>query len=211
MPVVIGQASARHFLEVVDAVKGEGTGLTELVAPSVRLLSTVRHDDARGHFCETYSRPALADVGIDVEFVQDNQSFSLSRSTVRGLHFQCPPFAQAKLIRVIRGAIFDVAVDLRRGSPTYGCHACAMLSAENRKQLFVPVGFAHGFATLEPETEVAYKVSRPYAPAHECGLLWNDPELGIDWPFPAVDAILSEKDGLLPPLSELDSPFEWDS
>ena len=194
----------------MDAVKGDGIGSMELAAPSVRLLSTVRHDDARGYFCETYSRPALADVGIDVEFVQDNQSFSLGRSTVRGLHFQCPPFAQAKLVRVIRGAIFDVAVDLRRGSPTYGFHACAVLSAENRQQLFVPVGFAHGFATLEPETEVAYKVSSPYAPDHEGGLNWNDPELGIDWPFPAADAILSEKDGLLPPLAELDSPFAWD-
>ena len=182
----------------------------ELAAPSVRLLSTVRHDDARGHFRETYSRPALAEVGIDVEFVQDNQSFSKERSTVRGLHFQCHPFAQAKLVRVIRGAIFDVAVDLRRGSPTYGHHACAVLSAENGKQLFVPVGLAHGFATLEPGTEVAYKVSSPYAPAHEGGLLWNDPELGIDWPFPAADAILSDKDGLLPPLSDLESPFEWD-
>ena len=192
-------------------MKGDGTGLTELAAPSVRLLTTVRHDDARGYFRETYSRPALADVGIDVEFVQDNQSFSLGRSTVRGLHFQCPPFAQAKLVRVIRGAILDIAVDLRRGSPTYGRHASAVLSAENGKQLFVPVGFAHGFATLEPESEVAYKVSSPYAPAHEGGLLWDDPELGIDWPFPAGDAILSEKDGLLPPLSELDSPFEWDS
>lgn len=191
-------------------MKSDERGLTELAAPSVRLLSTVRHDDARGYFCETYSRPALADVGIEFEFVQDNQSFSLGRSTVRGLHFQCPPFAQAKLVRVIRGAIFDVVVDLRRGSPTYGHHACAVLSAENRKQLFVPVGFAHGFATLEPETEVAYKVSSPYAPDHEGGLLWSDPELGIDWPFPAVDAILSDKDGLLPTLSELESPFEWD-
>ena len=190
-------------------MKGDGIWLTELAVPSVRLLSTVRYDDARGYFCETYSRPALADLGIDVEFVQDNQSFSLGRSTVRGLHFQCPPFAQAKLVRVIKGAIFDVAVDLRRGSPTYGRHARAVLSAENRKQLFVPVGFAHGFATLEPETEVAYKVSSPYAPAHEGGLHWNDPELGIDWPFPVADAILSEKDGLLPPLAELDSPFEW--
>ena len=182
----------------------------ELAAPSVRLLSTVRHDDARGYFCEIYSRRALVDVGIDVEFVQDNQSFSSGRSTVRGLHFQCPPFAQAKLIRVIRGAIFDVAVDLRRGSPTFGRHACAVLSAENRKQFFVPVGFAHGFATLEPETEVAYKVSSPYAHAHEGGLIWNDPALDIDWPFPTEDVILSEKDGLLPPLSDLDSPFEWD-
>ena len=182
----------------------------ELAAPSVTLLSTVRHDDARGHFSETYSRPALADVGIDVEFVQDNQSFSADRSTVRGLHFQCPPFAQAKLVRVIKGAIFDVAVDLRRGSPTYGRHACAVLSAENRKQLFVPVGFAHGFATLEPKTEVAYKVSSPYAPPHEGGLIWSDPELSIDWPFPAADAILSEKDGLLPRLADLDSPFDWD-
>ena len=121
-------------------MKGDGVGgIMELAAPSVRLLGTVRHEDARGYFCETYSRPALADLGIDVEFVQDNQSFSLGRSTVRGLHFQCPPFAQAKLVRVIRGAVFDVAVDLRRGSPTYGRHACAVLSAENRKQLFVPV------------------------------------------------------------------------
>ena len=194
----------------MDAMKSDGIGLMELAAPSVRLLSTVRHEDARGYFCETYSRPALADLGIDVEFVQDNQSFSLGRSTVRGLHFQCPPFAQAKLVRVMRGAIFDVAVDLRRGSPTYGRHACAVLSVKNGKQLFIPVGFAHGFATLEPETEVAYKVGSPYAPAHEGGLLWNDPDLGIDWPIPVADAILSDKDGLLPTLSKLDSPFDWE-
>ena len=163
--------------------------------------------DALGFFSEVYSRRALAEVGIALEFVQDNQAFSAEVGTVRGLHFQVPPFAQAKLVRVLRGAIFDVAVDLRRGSPTYGQHVSAVLSAANWTQILVPVGFAHGLATIEPDTEVFYKVSALYAPDHDMGVLWNDPALGIDWPVDAASAILSAKDKVQPKLADLPAWF----
>lgn len=177
--------------------------------PAVKLLKMRRHPDARGFFSETFSRRALQDAGIDCEFVQDNHSFSAMRGIVRGLHFQIPPEAQAKLVRVIRGAILDIAIDLRQASPTYGRHVKQLIRAQDWTQLFIPIGFAHGFCTLEPETEVLYKVSAYYSPAHERGIRWNDPQLGIDWPVAAGDALLSEKDARLPALAELPAFFRY--
>lgn len=175
--------------------------------PDVRLLVPRKHGDARGFFSETYNRKSLAALGIDIDFVQDNHSLSAEKGTVRGLHFQTPPFAQDKLVRVTRGSVFDVAVDLRRDSPSYGLHASAVLSAQSWNQILVPVGFAHGFMTLEPDTEVIYKVSNYYAPDHDKGLLWNDPALGIAWPLAGDEAILSEKDRIQPRLQEIATPF----
>ena len=179
----------------------------ELAIPSVKMLKPQKHDDQRGFFSEVYSARKCAKAGISIQFVQDNHSRSAKKGTVRGLHFQTPPFAQDKLVRVVRGAVFDVAVDLREGSPTYGRHVSAVLSAGRWNQILVPIGFAHGFMTLEPDTEVLYKVSDYYAPDHDEGLLWNDPALGIEWPIPAAEAILSDKDMRQPRLSELRSPF----
>ena len=176
--------------------------------PDVRLLSPRKHGDRRGFFSETYNRNALAVFGIDIDFVQDNHSYSVDKGTVRGLHFQTPPFAQDKLVRVARGSVFDIAVDLRQGSSSYGRHVSAVLSADAWNQILVPIGFAHGFMTLEPDTEVIYKVSNYYAPDHDKGLLWNDPALGINWPLPDDEAVLSEKDRKLPRLAELVMPFD---
>ena len=173
----------------------------------VRVLTPKKHGDHRGFFSEVYNRKALAQAGIDIEFVQDNHSLSAEKGTVRGLHFQVPPFAQDKLVRVVRGSVFDVAVDLRKGSHTYGEHVSVVLSAEAWNQLLVPVGFAHGFMTLEADTEVVYKVSDYYAPDHDHGLLWSDPALGIRWPMAEEEAVLSDKDRVQPTLSELVTPF----
>lgn len=181
-----------------------------LAIPDVKILRPQRHGDARGFFSETWSRQALAAAGIAIDFVQDNHAYSAAPGTVRGLHFQTPPFTQAKLVRVVRGAIFDVAVDIRVGSPTYGRHVSAVISAEAWNQILLPVGFAHGLATLEPDTEVLYKVSAPYAPAHDKGLLWNDPALGIDWPVAEAAAIVSEKDRAQPRLAELPAWFAYE-
>lgn len=173
------------------------------------LLRAPRFGDTRGWFSETYSEGRAAAAGFDVRFVQDNQSFSAQAGTIRGLHFQTPPHAQAKLVRCIRGSIMDYAVDLRRGSPTYGQWVSAKLTAEGGEQLFVPVGFAHGFVTLEPDVEIAYKVSDVYAPDCDGGVLWSDPTIGIDWQLPASGPVLSDKDNQLPTLLELDSPFDF--
>ncbi len=175
--------------------------------PAVKMLTPGKHGDRRGFFSEVYNKHSLAQAGIDIDFVQDNHSLSAEKGTVRGLHFQTPPFAQDKLVRVVRGAVFDVAVDLRRGSPTYGQHASVVLSAEAWNQILVPIGFAHGFMTLEPDTEVIYKVGNYYAPDHDKGLLWNDPVLGIAWPLPEPEAVLSDKDRGQPRLAELVTPF----
>ena len=172
----------------------------------VTLLTPRRLGDNRGFFAETYSRRAYAEVGIEPEFVQDNHSLSSATGTIRGLHFQAPPRAQAKLVRCGRGAIFDVAVDIRRGSPTYGHWAGYTLSAENGAQLYISVGFAHGFATLEPESEIIYKCSDYYAPETEGSLRWDDPDIGIKWPFTSAP-VLSEKDATAPPLAGFNSPF----
>ena len=179
--------------------------------PDVKLIISLKHGDHRGFFSETYNKLALAEAGIELEFVQDNHSFSADKGTVRGLHFQIPPYAQHKLVRVARGAIFDVSVDLRKDSPTFGKHVTTVISAENWNQILVPSDFAHGFCTLEPNTEVIYKVTSYYAPAHDKGCLWNDPDLGINWPVAETEAHLSEKDRQLPPLAELPDYFVYES
>jgi len=183
--------------------------ISPLEIPDVKVLRPKKDGDARGFFSETWSRVAMAGAGLDIDFVQDNQSLSAMRGTVRGLHFQTPPHAQAKLLRVIRGAVFDVAVDLRRGSPDYGRHVSAVISAEAWNQILVPVGFAHGFMTLEPDTEVIYKVSGIYSPANDAGILWNDPDLGIAWPLD-VEATLSDKDRVQPRLRDFETPFTYE-
>jgi dTDP-4-dehydrorhamnose 3,5-epimerase len=183
------------------------TEITPQSLPDVLLITPKRFGDLRGNFMETYSKPRLAQAGFQGEFVQDNQSFSAARGTVRGLHFQSPPRAQTKLIRVTRGAILDVVVDIRRDSPTFGQHVAVELSADNARQLLAPAGFAHGFQTLTPDCEVLYKVTDVYAPETEGGLLWNDPALAIDWPIAAGDSTVNARDAGWPTLAELDSPF----
>lgn len=178
-----------------------------LAIPEVVLIQSRTFADNRGSFSETWNRRAFRDAGIDAEFVQDNHAKSTSAGTVRGLHYQAPPHAQGKLIRVIKGAIFDVAVDIRKGSPTYGHWVGAQLSVENTRQLWVPAGFAHGYATLEDETEVLYKVTDFYAPECEGGILWNDPDLAIGWAIDTAAALLSDKDLKLPPFRDFVSPF----
>lgn len=180
----------------------------------MRLMGLVRIEpkrfgDHRGVFAEIYSRRTYSSLGVDVEFVQDNHSLYAAVGTVRGLHFQAPPHAQAKLVLCGRGAIFDVAVDIRRGSPTYGKWAGFTLSAENGAQLYAPVGFAHGFVTLEADSEFVYKCSDYYAPEAEGALRWDDPAIGIEWPI-IGDAILSEKDAKAPLLADLCSPFAFE-
>ena len=177
----------------------------------VQILRSRRHGDARGWFVETYNRDTAAEAGIVATFVQDNHSMSAACFTLRGLHFQTPPHGQDKLVRCIRGRIFDVAVDVRRNSPTYGHWVGTELTAENGDQLFVPVGFAHGFLTLESNCEVAYKCSGTYAPAHDGGIRWNDPAIGIKWPLPeGVAPHLSAKDAIQPLLADFYSPFAFD-
>ena len=173
----------------------------------VKIMSLKKNEDCRGFLSEVYTRRAFAAAGNEVDFVQDNHSFSAKKGTVRGLHFQTPPVAQHKLVRVVRGSVFDVAVDLRRSSFSYGRHMGVVLSAAAWNQVLVPMGFAHGFMTLEDDTEVVYKVSDYYSPDHDKGLLWNDPALGIQWPLPAKEVLLSERDRAQPRLAELGSPF----
>jgi dTDP-4-dehydrorhamnose 3,5-epimerase len=175
--------------------------------PEVKIVTPQRIGDHRGYFSETYNRKRFAEAGIAVDFVQDNQSLSAAVGTIRGLHFQSAPFAQDKLVRTLRGRILDVAVDLRRSSPTFGRHVAVELSAENGRQLLVPVGFAHGFCTLEPDTEIHYKVSAYYSAAHDHGLAWDDPDLAIAWPVDAASATLSDKDRRQPRLAELPAYF----
>ena len=182
-----------------------------LAIPAVVLIKPKKFGDARGYFLETYSVEAFAAAGIDAVFVQDNQSLSVTPGVVRGLHFQGPPAPQAKLIRVLKGAIFDVTVDIRVGPPSYGRWCATTLTAEGAEQLFVPRGFAHGFCTLEPNTEVVYKVDGPYAPETEGGIAWNDPDLAIDWPVAAAEAQLSGKDAALPGFAGFASPFRYEA
>ena len=180
-----------------------------LAIPEVKLLTPRKFGDDRGFFSETWSRKTMAAQGIDADFVQDNHSLSRAKGVLRGLHFQTAPFAQDKLVRVLRGSIFDVAVDIRRGSPTFGRHVSAVLSAVNWGQLWVPKGFAHGFVTLEPDTEVAYKVTADYAPECDRGLAWDDPALGILWPVPVADDLLAAKDRKHPRLKDLPEHFTY--
>ena len=182
----------------------------DLGLPGLRLLKPRRFADSRGYFVETHNERTLAGVGIQARFVQDNQSYSASRGTIRGLHFQLPPAIQAKLVRVAQGSVYDVAVDLRAGSPTYGQWAGVTLTAAEGEQLFVPRGFAHGFCTLEPNTVLAYKVDDFYAPTSDSGLIWNDPTLAIDWPVGPGEAVLSDKDMKLGRLADFKSPFRYE-
>jgi dTDP-4-dehydrorhamnose 3,5-epimerase len=177
----------------------------------VKLLKPVRHVDSRGFFSEVFKESVLREQGIDIHFVQDNHSLSASKGVVRGLHFQIPPFAQAKLLRVTSGSIFDVAVDIRWGSPSFGRHVAAVLSASDWNQILIPEGFAHGYCTLEPDTEVIYKVSAYYSAEHDRGLLWNDPALGIAWPVSGDEALISDKDRQHPVLFSLPRFFRYES
>jgi len=172
----------------------------------VIVVTPKRFADDRGYVSEVYVDAWAAELGLSGPFVQENESHSLKAGTVRGLHFQLAPHAQAKLVRCVRGSIFDVAVDLRAGSSTYGQHVTRELSAANGEQLFVPEGFAHGFCTLEPDTMVIYKLSSPYRPGSEGGVLWNDPDLGIKWPVSEANAVLSGRDSQQPRLSQLPRP-----
>jgi dTDP-4-dehydrorhamnose 3,5-epimerase len=171
------------------------------------LLGLRRIGDLRGYFMETYSERDFRAVGVEARFVQDNQSLSARAGTLRGLHFQTPPHAQAKLVRVVRGAVLDVAVDIRRGSPDFGRHVACHLTAEGAEQLYIPAGFAHGFVTLAPDTEVAYKVSDLYAPECDRGIAWDDPDLGLPWPELPGGPILSAKDRTHPRLRDLPPLF----
>jgi dTDP-4-dehydrorhamnose 3,5-epimerase len=176
--------------------------------PAVKLIRPTRFGDDRGWFSETYRADVLAAAGVTDALLQDNQSFSAQVGTVRGLHFQVAPFAQAKLVRVLQGAILDVAVDLRRSSPTYGQHVAVRLDAEKAEQLFVPAGFAHGFCTLEPDTMIAYKVSAYYSRECDRGVRWDDPAFGIAWPVTAGTAVLSDKDRVAPLLADVGPAFD---
>lgn len=181
--------------------------VTRLAIPDVALLRPKRHGDARGYFVESFNdRTFRREVGEAV-FVQDNEALSARRGTVRGLHFQRPPTAQGKLVRALRGAIFDVAVDIRSGSPTFGHHVSAILTADEGDQLWVPPGFAHGYCTMEPDSVIGYKVTDFYSAADDGGIAWDDPALGIAWPVAPGDALLSDKDGRQPRLADLPSIF----
>lgn len=182
-----------------------------LAIKDVLLITPRRFQDSRGFFTELYSRQTFLEAGITTEFVQDNYSLSNEPGVLRGLHFQAPPFAQAKLLRVLRGAIFDVVVDLRHGSPSYGRSVSITLTSEYSSQLYVPEGFAHGFCTLEPGTEITYKVNAYYAPQHDRGLLWNDPALDIDWPIDPATITMSDRDQRHPRLADLPRYFDYQS
>jgi dTDP-4-dehydrorhamnose 3,5-epimerase len=198
--------SAYHRSDCRQGTKVPEVRSLDLV--DVKVIRAPRMHDARGYFCETFQRPALMAQGIDHDFVQDNQSKSKHVGTLRGLHFQRPPFAQVKLVRVLCGRILDVAVDLRASSPSFAKHVAIELSGDSDEQVLIPAGFAHGFCTLEPDTIVFYKVDQIYSAAHDAGVNWADPRLAIDWPVSAMDAILSDKDRRLPMLADLPPIFD---
>jgi dTDP-4-dehydrorhamnose 3,5-epimerase len=179
--------------------------------PGLLVLKPRRFADSRGYFVEIYNERTFARLGIGAKFVQDNESCSAREGTIRGLHFQVPPAAQAKLVRAVEGSVYDVAVDLRVGSPTYGRWAGATLTADGGEQLFVPRGFAHGFCTLEPHAIVAYKVDDFYSPANDSGLIWNDPTLAIDWPVGSEQPVLSDRDLTLGRFDQFQSPFRYEA
>ena len=180
-----------------------------LQIPEVIVIIPPRHGDARGFFSEAYTERAFKAAGIDGDFVQDNDSFSAMRGTVRGLHLQAPPFAQDKLVRVIQGHILDVAVDVRIGSPTFGTYVSRELSRENGEQLYIPKGFLHGFVTLERDTQVFYKVTQYYDAKSDMSVRWNDPALGIDWRIEDNEAVLSAKDAAGQSFADFASPFRY--
>jgi dTDP-4-dehydrorhamnose 3,5-epimerase len=182
--------------------------IDQTTLPDVLILTPTRFGDTRGWFSETWNSPRLASLGMHLDFVQDNHSMSAAVGTLRGLHFQKPPHAQDKLVRCSRGAIRDVAVDVRKGSPWFGKWVAVDLTAENARQLLVPKGFLHGFVTLTPDTEVQYKCTDVYAPDCDGGIRWNDPDIGIDWGL--SDPVLSAKDQTAPFLRDWASPFLWE-
>ena len=183
--------------------------LVDTALPEVKIVITERIGDARGVFSEVWNLRRFAEAGVDASFVQDNHARSPAKGTIRGLHYQIPPMAQGKLLRVTRGAVFDVAVDIRRGSPTFGHHVAVELSADNWRQLWVPAGFAHGYCVTQDDTEVQYKVTDYYSPAHDRGIYWDDPALTIDWPVRRQAAILSARDREHPMLAEQPDLFEF--
>lgn len=183
--------------------------IEELALPGVFLLRPKKNGDERGFFSETWNERVFSDAGLNFHFVQDNHSLSANAGVLRGLHYQRPPHSQDKLVRCSRGSILDIAVDIRHGSPTFGQHVSAVIGAENWQQIFVPKGFAHGFLTLEPNTEVQYKVTDFYAPDCDAGILWNDPALSIDWGVKPEEVILSAKDKIAPKLEEIDTGFVY--
>ena len=182
----------------------------ETKLPGVVILTPRRFGDERGFFSESWNRRAMADLGLDIDFVQDNHSLSRDIGTVRGLHFQAPPHAQAKLVRCGRGRLFDVAVDIRKGSATFGQWVGVELSFENGRQLLIPEGFLHGFVTRAPDTEIIYKCSDFYAPDADGAVRFDDPELGIDWGLEGITPKLSAKDEAAPLMRDFDSPFTWE-
>lgn len=171
-------------------------------------IRPVRHGDARGWFSEVYKADIVHRAGVDVDFVQDNESFSAVAGTLRGIHYQLAPFVQVKIVRVVRGSILDVAVDLRRGSPTFADHVAVTLTADAGNQLLVPAGFGHGFITLEPDTHVAYKVTAPYSPERERSIRWDDPTLGVDWPLAGDAPVMSDRDAAAPLLADQSDLFD---
>tara|TARA_B100000927_G_scaffold289506_1_gene286260 strand:- start:1653 stop:2204 length:552 start_codon:yes stop_codon:yes gene_type:complete len=178
-----------------------------LEIPEVKVIKPKKNIDNRGYFSEVYSNKSMKENGVDLNFLQDNQSLSVDINVVRGLHYQAEPFAQDKLLRCLTGSLLDVAVDLRKDSPTFGKHIKKVISAENFEQILVPIGFAHGFVTLEENTTVLYKVTNFYSPKHDFGVFWNDPELGIDWGIDVSKAIVSEKDQKQPHFKDLKNLF----
>lgn len=181
-----------------------------LSIPEVKVIRPAKHGDDRGFFSETFSRRDFSTAGINGDFVQDNHAFSAQKFTMRGLHFQIPPFAQDKLVRVVHGSLLDVAVDIRTGSPNYGKHVSVQLSANAWNQVLVPAGFAHGLMTLEPNTEVLYKVTNYYSSEHDKGVIWNDPALGIDWFVAETSVLLSTRDKNHPLLKDLPEYFRYE-
>ncbi len=182
----------------------------ETALKGVKIITPQRFGDTRGFFSESWNKARMCDAGLDYEFVQDNHSVSAAVGTLRGLHYQSPPHAQAKLVRCGRGALFDVAVDIRQGSPTFGQWVGVDLTAENGKQLLIPAGFLHGFITRAPDTEIIYKCTDYYAPDCDGAVRFDDPDLAIDWGL-SGDPILSDKDRNAPPLSDMDNPFHWEA
>lgn len=178
--------------------------------PEVRILVTRWFEDERGAFSEVFNHSRWREAGLVCDYAQDAQAVCRPVGTLRGMHFQAPPMAQTKIVRVIHGAVWDVVVDIRVGSPTYGKWVGVELSAANRLQLYVPIGFAHGYLSLEPNTEMIYKLGRPYSPAHERGIAWNDPGLGIQWPLKDLSRVISERDQNWPALSQLTPCFYYD-
>lgn len=201
-PRALAPASSRRVVENVV--------VETFAAPGLIALTPTKHGDERGYLSETYSRRRFRDIGIDIDFVQDNHTFSAAAGTIRGLHFQVPPHEQGKLVRVVRGAVLDVVVDIRHGSPAFGLAIGVELSAENWRQLYVPAGFAHGFCTLTADAEVLYRMTQYYSAEADRGIAFDDPDLGIDWPVEATAAILSDRDRRHPRLRDLPALFRYE-